>query len=484
MSRAAGREPRRLTRWWRRRSLRTRLTVIAATAIAVSVFVAFQVAIELLDRELQDTAQNQLRADSRVLAANAERAGLAQVQLPPYPGSGGLVRVILPDGSTRTPAGQPALPPVSEHAGRVAQGASADLMESNDSDGDGYLIIYTLRAGDGAVQAARVTDGSTNNRFGWGMLLIGLLCVAGGALVGRTVARAGLAPIDRLSAAAVRVAHTRDLDAAIPDEGGGEIRRLIQSINDMLAALRDSRQAQRLLAEDAAHELKTPLTSLRLNVELLIRLDRRGTLDSALPAESRTRLLNDLGAQVAELSTLAAELTDLARGDVSDESTEVLDLADVVVAAATRARSRVPDIEVALDVTSVWVSGRPAGLQRAVLNLIDNAGKWSPGDQPIQVRLRAEGASAVLEVDDAGPGIDAADVPRVFDRFYRADSARALPGSGLGLSIVQRVVDAHGGRVTVARSARGGALLRVDLPAAAPLAPIAWLTAGEDTAVH
>jgi two-component system sensor histidine kinase MprB len=454
--------------------------VIAATAIAVSVFVAFQVGIELLNWELQDTAENRLRADSRGLATNAERAGPAQVPLPPYPGSGQLVRVILPDGSTRTPAGQPALPPVSEHAGRVAQGASADLMESNDSDG---YFIYTLRAGDGAVQVALVADDdSPITRFGLGMLLIGLLCVVGGALVGRTVARTGLAPIDRLTAAAVRVAHTRDLDADIPDEGGGEIRRLIQSINDMLAALRDSRRAQRLLAEDAAHELKTPLTSLRLNVELLIRLDRRGTLDSALPAESRTRLLSDLGAQVAELSTLAAELTDLARGDVSDESTELLDLADVVVAAATRARSRVPDIEIALDLTSVWVSGRPAGLQRAVLNLIDNAGKWSPADQPVQVRLRAEGASAVLEVDDAGPGIDAADVPRVFDRFYRADSARALPGSGLGLSIVQRVVDAHGGRATVARSARGGALLRVNLPAAAPSASIARLTAGEDTA--
>jgi two-component system, OmpR family, sensor histidine kinase MprB len=325
----AGRGSRRLTRWWRRRSLRTRLTVIAATAIAVSVFVAFQVAIELLDWELQDTAEDQLRADSRVLATNAERVGLAQVELPPYPGSGRLVRVILPDGSIRTPDGQPALPPVSEHAGRVAQGASADLMESGDSDEDGY-VVYTLRAGDGAVQVARIVDDSPVNGIGFGMLLIGLLCVVGGALVGRAVARTGLAPIDRLTAAAVRVAHTRDLDVDIPDEGGGEIRRLIQSINDMLAALRDSRRAQRLLAEDAAHELKTPLTSLRLNVELLIRLDRRGTLNSALPEESRTRLLNDLGAQVAELSTLAAELTDLARGDVSDESAEVLDLVDVV----------------------------------------------------------------------------------------------------------------------------------------------------------
>lgn len=470
MSRAAGRDPRRLTRWWRRRSLRTRLTVIAATAIAVCVFLAFQVASQLLESELQDAAEDQLRADSRVLATDAERAGLAQVQLPPYPGSGRLVRVILPDGSVRTPAGQPALPPVSERAGRVAQGASAELMEAGDIDDGGYLV-HTLRAGDGAVQVARAADDTPVNQFGFGMLLIGLFCVVGGALVGRAVARTALAPIDRLTAAAVRVAHTRDLDADIPDEGGGEIRRLIQAINDMLAALRESRRAQRLLAEDADHELRTPLTSLRLNVELLIRLDRRGTLDSALPAESRTRLLDDLGAQVAELSTLAAELTDLARGDVSDESTEVLDLADVVVAAATRARSRVPDIEVALDVASVWVSGRPAGLRRAVLNLIDNAGKWSPPDQPVQVRLRAAGASAVLEVDDAGPGIDAADVPRVFDRFYRADSARALPGSGLGLSIVQRVVDAHGGRVTVARSARGGALLRMDLPAAVPPAP-------------
>ncbi|MFE1460668.1 ATP-binding protein [Streptomyces nigra] len=482
MSGPAGREPRRLTRWWRRRSLRTRLTVISTTAIAVSVFLAFQVASELLDRELRGTVEEQLRADSRVLAADAERAGPARVRLPPYAGGGRLVRVVLSDGSVRTPAGQPPLPPVSEQAGRVARGLSADLMESDDSDEDGYLV-FTLRAGDGAVQVARAADDTPVNRFGFGMLLIGLLCVAGGAVVGRAVARTGLTPIDRLTAAAVRVAHTRDLDAGIPDEGGGEIRRLIQSINEMLAALRDSRRAQRLLAEDAAHELKTPLTSLRLNVELLIRLDRRGTLDSALPAESRTRLLDDLGAQVAELGTLVAELTDLARGDVSDENTELLDLADVVGAAATRARSRVPDIEVALDVTSVWVSGRPAALERAVLNLIDNAGKWSPADRPVQVRLRAEGASAVLEVDDAGPGIDAADVPRVFDRFYRADSARALPGSGLGLSIVQRVVDAHGGRVTVARSARGGALLRVGLPAAAPPAPVARPTAGEGTTV-
>ena len=458
------------------------MTVIAATAIAVSVFAAFQVASELMDAELRDTAEAQLRADSRVLAADAEGAGVAQVRLPPYSGSGRLVRVVLPDGSTRTPAGQPALPPVSERAARVAQGASVDLMESDDAE-EGYLV-HTLRAGDGAVQVARLADDSPINQFGFGMLLIGLLCVAGGALVGRTVARTGLAPIDRLTTAAVHVAHTRDLDADIPEEGGGEIGRLTQSINNMLAALRDSRQAQRLLAEDAAHELKTPLTSLRLNVELLIRLDRRGTLDSALPAESRTRLLDDVGAQVAELSTLAAELTDLARGDVSDENTELLDLADVVVAAATRARSRMPDIEIALDVTSLWVSGRPAGLQRAVLNLIDNAGKWSPEGQPVQVRLFAEGTSAVLEVDDAGPGIDAADVPRVFDRFYRSDSARALPGSGLGLSIVQRVVDAHGGRTTVARSARGGALLRVDLPAAAPPAPIARLTGGADATVR
>ena len=196
------------------------MTVIAATAIALSVFVAFQVASELLDWELRDTAENQLRADSRVLATDAQRAGLAQVQLPPYAGSGRLVRVILPDGSTRTPAGQPALPPVSEHAGRVAQGASVDLMESRDSDDDGY-VIYTLRAGDGAVQVARVADDSPINQFGFGMLLIGLFCVAGGALVGRTVARTGLAPIDRVTAAAVHVAHTRDLDADIPDEAAG-----------------------------------------------------------------------------------------------------------------------------------------------------------------------------------------------------------------------------------------------------------------------
>ena len=144
--------------------------MIAATAIAVSVFVAFQVASELMDRKLRDTAEEQLRADSRVLATNAERAGLAQVELPPYPGSGRLVRVILPDGSTRTPAGQPELPPVSEHAGRVARGASTDLLESTDWD-DGYRV-YTLRAGDGAVQVADLAEDSPINPFEFGLLLI------------------------------------------------------------------------------------------------------------------------------------------------------------------------------------------------------------------------------------------------------------------------------------------------------------------------
>ena len=299
MSRPSGREPRRLTRWWRGRSLRTRLTVIAATAIAVSVFVAFQLASELLDRELQDTAENQLRADSRALATNAERAGLAQVELPPYAGSGRLVRVILSDGSTRTPPGQPALPPVSERAGRVAQGVTGDLLESNDPEEFGYFI-YTLRAGDGAVQVASAADDSPINRFGFGMLLIGLLCVVGGALVGRTVARTGLAPIDRLTAAAVRVARTRDLDADIPDEGGGE-NPSADPVDQRQCSPRSGTPVGPSGCSPRTPRTRssTPLTSLRLNVELLIRLDPRRTLDSALPAESRTRLLHDLGAQVA-----------------------------------------------------------------------------------------------------------------------------------------------------------------------------------------
>ncbi|WP_440901247.1 sensor histidine kinase, partial [Actinosynnema sp.] len=154
--------------------------------------------------------------------------------------------------------------------------------------------------------------------------------------------------------------------------------------------------------------------------------------------------------------------------DGEPERFEPLELSDVVAAAAARARARAQHVAVAVDLAPVPVLGDADALERAVLNLLDNAVKWSPPGGVVRVSARAgedsAGEGAVVEVSDAGPGIADEDLPHVFERFYRAPAARALPGSGLGLAIVARAAAAHGGAVRAGRSPEGGALLRLTLP--------------------
>jgi two-component system sensor histidine kinase MprB len=269
--------------------------------------------------------------------------------------------------------------------------------------------------------------------------------------------------VERLTGAVERVAATQNLQAAIPVSGEDEIARLARSVNMMLAALDSSRAAQRMLVEDAGHELRTPLTSLRTNIELLIRADT-AVSGRLLPAEDRAKLLQDLEVQVVELTQLTNELVELAREDASPEPVEEVELADVVSAAVQRARLRATSVEFRTDLRPAAVTGRPLALERMVLNLLDNAAKWSPPHGTVQIGLSADGATAVLTVADSGPGIDGEDVPRVFERFYRATAARSMPGSGLGLAIVAQTVAQHGGAVTAGRSETGGALMTVRLP--------------------
>jgi two-component system sensor histidine kinase MprB len=133
-----------------------------------------------------------------------------------------------------------------------------------------------------------------------------------------------------------------------------------------------------------------------------------------------------------------------------------------VSAAVDRARLRAPDVSIDLDLEPTRIEGRRRQLDRALVNVLDNACKWSPEGGTVEVTLHA----GTVTVRDHGPGIDAQDLPRVFDRFYRADAARAMPGSGLGLAIVRRVVDGHGGNVTLGPAPDGGTIVRLHLPTA------------------
>jgi two-component system sensor histidine kinase MprB len=224
------------------------------------------------------------------------------------------------------------------------------------------------------------------------------------------------------------------------------------SFNTMLAALQESQRAQRQLVADASHELRTPLTSLRTNIEVLAR-------DRALPAGERERLLNDVVEQLGEMTTLIAELIELARGEQHPAETEDVRLDLLASEAVDRARRNRPGIVFKADVEQSVVHGVPTTIERALGNLIDNAAKWSPAGGEVEVVVRG----SEVTVRDHGPGIDEQDLPYVFDRFYRAASARKMPGSGLGLAIVRQVAEAHGGEVRAERAQGGGTLMRLRL---------------------
>ena len=165
-------------------------------------------------------------------------------------------------------------------------------------------------------------------------------------------------------------------------------------------------------------------------------------------------------AQLGELTVLVTDLVDLARGDEPALVAEDVRLDMLVADAVERARRHAPDKAFFAELDPSLVKGVPARLDRAVMNLLDNAAKWSPPGGQIEVHVR----DGELSVRDHGPGIEEADLPYVFDRFYRAAEARGLPGSGLGLAIVRQVADSHGGTVTAERAQGGGARLRLKLP--------------------
>ncbi|MBA3720451.1 MAG: HAMP domain-containing histidine kinase, partial [Nocardioidaceae bacterium] len=274
-------------------------------------------------------------------------------------------------------------------------------------------------------------------------------------LAGWAVATNGLRPVRRLTQAAERIARTEDL-TPIPVTGSDELARLTSAFNMMLASLAASRHRQNQLVADAGHELRTPLTSLRTNIELLAQADDNG----GLPASARADLLADVSGQVDELSTLVGDLVELARDEPLEVHPVPVDLADVIDAAVTRVRRRAASVRINVAVEQWMVVGEPAQLERAATNLLDNAVKWSRPDGEVEVRLEG----GVLTVRDHGPGIAHADLPHVFNRFYRSAEARMLTGSGLGLAIVRRTADRHGGHVAAANAPDGGAVLTLTLP--------------------
>ncbi|MCW2769292.1 MAG: two-component sensor histidine kinase [Aeromicrobium sp.] len=289
------------------------------------------------------------------------------------------------------------------------------------------------------------------------LLVSSIAGVAAAGVAGWAVAANGLRPVRRLTAATERVARTAEL-TPIEVTGRDELARLTTSFNAMLQALDASQERQRQLVADAGHELRTPLTSLRTNIELIGQA--ADNTERHLTDDQRHEIMGDVRAQLEELTTLVGDLVELARDEPLSRDPEPLDLADVVTQAVDRVRLRAQEVEVEVDLSPWMVIGEPQLLERAITNLLDNAAKWSPPGGTIHVSLR----DGHVTIADEGPGIAAEDLPHIFDRFYRSSEARTLPGSGLGLSIVKRAAERHGGTVEVSSPPDGGTVFTLTLP--------------------
>jgi two-component system sensor histidine kinase MprB len=312
--------------------------------------------------------------------------------------------------------------------------------------GTALVLVQSMESNQDALERLKVI-----------LLVSSIAGVAAAGVAGWAVAANGLRPVRRLTAATERVARTAEL-TPIEVTGRDELARLTTSFNAMLQALDASQERQRQLVADAGHELRTPLTSLRTNIELIGQA--ADNTERHLTDEQRHEIMGDVRAQLEELTTLVGDLVELARDEPLSRDPEPLDLADVVTQAVDRVRLRAQEVEVEVDLTPWMVIGEPQLLERAITNLLDNAAKWSPPGGTIRVTLR-EGR---VTITDEGPGIAAEDLPHIFDRFYRSSEARTLPGSGLGLSIVKRAAERHGGTVEVSSPPDGGTVFTLTLP--------------------
>jgi two-component system sensor histidine kinase MprB len=395
---------------------------------------------------------------------------------PPNPAFGAataIVQLLEPGGSVCRGSTESYEIPVTARARAVARSGSGQFI--TDLTVKGYhirVLVHGLGHYGALMLAWNLADVDRNLRS---QLLLLALIAAGGiafaALLGLLVARAAVAPISRFTRQAERIANSPELveHERLIVTGHDELARLARTFNATLDALEGSIAAQRNLVADASHELRTPIATLRANLQLLH--------DEHLLSDSdREAIRADMIEEFDDLTRLVGDVVELARGSKPAADPGELRLDQVVADAVERSRRRAPTLSFQADLQPTLVQGEGERIARAVTNLLDNAMKWSPAGGIVEVALR----DGVLTVRDHGPGFHEEDLPFVFDRFHRARDARSKPGSGLGLAIVRHATEAHGGFAEAGNAADGGALMRVSFgpPLASEVAAVVAAAGG------
>jgi two-component system sensor histidine kinase MprB len=377
-----------------------------------------------------------------------------RVQPVPFGAASGYVQFISAKGTVQVPAGQGTSPKivVSARDEAIAAAGTGSALSDRTVKGTKLRVLTIGTGASGAVMIARPLS-EMNHELSRILLLLVIVGVSGialAAILGALVARVALTPIARFTNRTEALTGNLDLSRRLEVQGRDELARLGESFNTTLDALERSVQAQRQLIADAGHELRTPIASLRANIQVLDEAER-------LPPAEQESLRRDIVSELDELTALVGDVVELARGSGrGDADPDDVRLDEVVQGAVERTRRR-GDLRFELSLDPTLVRGQGERIVRAVSNLLENAHKWSPVGGVVEVGLH----DGVLSVRDYGPGFEEADLPFVFDRFYRAEGARKLPGSGLGLAIVRQAAEACGGYAEAQNAPGGGALLRV-----------------------
>lgn len=436
-----------------RRSLASRVTLLTTLAVGFAVSVVAFAAYATVRTQTVGALDDSLHSRAYQAAATNTLDTLAAQRIPSWALGAADVKIIFVDATT-VPARSFSVDTsdsfgVGEPEVSVARGTTENSARTVWSNGERWRMV-SVNAGEGQALVLAQSLESTDrmlDRLGLVMLLFGIAGMITAGLAGWAVARNGLRPVRLLTTAVEDIARTQRLEP-IPIQGSDEVARLAAAFNEMLRALSASQHRQRQLVADAGHELRTPLTSLRTNLDLLAQADA----STGLSAKNRSELLEDVRAQIGEMTTLIGDLVELARDEPSTPRVEPVELTAVLEQAIARVRRRA-DVEFDVRTSPWWVVGDADALERAITNLLDNAAKWSPSGETVLVTLN----EGTLMVADRGPGIAAHDLPHVFERFYRSTESRGMSGSGLGLSIVRSVAERHGGIVRAGTGPGGGA---------------------------
>ncbi len=454
-------------------TLRKRLSLIAAASVAVAVTMAVVACYAVVRHQLRSQVDTALVMQQQTDLASGR---IQEQSIPGIPASAGgpaqYQAIVLGTGQSRVIQGNVTLP-VSAAVRRMAAAGSGSSIRDV-YVGDTHLRVLTfgvnLQTFDGqiapaAVELARPLNGVDSIlrdlRLILALVLLGGVAVA--AILGRMASRRVLAPLGEVAQVAQEIGQTDDLTKRLHVHADDEVGQLATNFNEMLdrleasrAALDDSVRAQRQLVADASHELRTPVTSLRTNIEVLLE-------EIELEPEDRRRLLADVVEQSEELTALVGDLIELARGDQPGRDTDDVRLDGVAAESLTRARRNAPGIRFEATLVPTLIEGAPDRLARAMNNLLDNAARHSPPGGTVELQVGPSG----VEVRDHGTGVDPDDLPYVFDRFFRGRNSRGRQGSGLGLAIVRQVAEQHGGSASVTNAVDGGAIFTLYLPGVA-----------------